>query len=485
MEADGVIGGADLASMVPPDLFSGTDVSDSGDSGSDASASETDSAAQYSAESFDAAGDTAAEAAAEVPAEQTEEEPPVEAQPEAEKPEQKEAAQQDGELPEGVRAGKDRRGNDGYFVDANRWNGSIYPHHKLAVEASDLLGEPLTMDAIKVRENAYIGQRNLWGDLLSGDPQLQGGLIGQFFESAQKAVERGHVGSDPMVPFTETFYSTLRDKSPDAYAKLRLEAAKDLSAELYEEAAMLWSQGKADMADNLYRSVGRMLGTIGLPYKREAEREGYLSTAGQVNEAETLRRENQALKGQLNGKATQSAAAQYDNWLNQTTQNVQASILNDAIMPAVKDAETSWSKLKDGPDAFKDLVVGRLLTAVNEAITKDTRFQERINDLQEAARRATSVQRRSELQADIRQLTVNRAKLVVEAKRRPILEFASDRWKIRNETNNKRLAAGQTQRTPTGVHAPAPQSITPSAAQPSSQVFDPDVEVRKLMAFMR
>lgn len=478
--------GADLASMAPADLFADTGgdaaVADTAAAGADAGAPQEETF--ETPETFE--GD---QPETEEPEPETEEEEPeTEEQPGETKPGQQQP--QTEELPEGVVRGKDRNGKPGLFVEDNRWK-NIYGNHQLVQQVSEVLGEPATLEALQLRNDAYIAQERLFTDLTSGDPQAQGAVVDYFLDEMQRARQEGEVGVDPAVPMAETFYTKLREKSPDAYATLRLNAARDLVEEMFHEASAsgdesLWLSAqhfaraiagvRKDVAD--IAQVRAITQRMGIPFYAKAEMQGL---ARGTDPVARLQAENARLNSLVNGKSTNDQAAQFDSWFQTTSNSVRSSILDDAVKPALATVEPAW---KQFPNDYQDLVVDRLHRRVTETLRNDAGFNQRIKMLSDQARRATSAQRRDEIGQAIKQAYVNRAKLAVDAVKKPILEFAANRLKERADQTHARRNGAQNRTTPKGASGTVPRSLTPNGLIQMGDKFDPDVAVKQARALL-
>jgi hypothetical protein len=474
--------GADLASMAPPDLFSGAD-SDQASSGSaDAETIETPDSIEDAAPGEEPQVEEGSGTESE-PEEQ--EEPAAAASPQTEQ--QAEAEAKPEALPEGVVRGKDRNGKPGLFVEDSRWK-NIYGNHQLVQQVSEMLGEPATMEALQLRNEAYLAQERLFNDLTSGDPQAQSKVVNYFLEEMQRAREQGEVPGDPAVPLAQTFYTTLRDRAPDAYATLRFQAARDLIGEMFDEAAARGDESLWLSAQHFARAlanVGKDITDIaqvrsiaermGIPFYAKAEMQG-LARGGE-DPVRQLQAENARLHALVNGKSTTDQAAQFDTWFSGVAQAVRTAVLEEAVKPALASIEKQWQNF---PADYNDLVVDRLQRKVTETIRADAGFNERIRLLNDQARRAASAQRREELGQAIRQAYVNRARLAVEAVKRPILEFAASRLKERVDQNHARRQAAQNRTAPKGTTSTVPRSLTPSnLVQMPNGVFDPEIAVKQ------
>jgi hypothetical protein len=477
--------GADLAAMAPPDLFNGIGAADDG-------ASVVDNSSEGESETFetpealegdsteDAGQDSTDEADATAEADEA---AAAEQQADGQQSQQQQGTQQQQEeLPEGVVRGKDRNGKPGLFVEDGRWK-TIYTNHQLVQRVSEMLGEPATPEALQLRNDAYIAQERLFNDLTSGDPQAQGAVIDYFLEELHRAREQGEVGVDPAVPLATTFYNNIREKSPDGYAALRHQAARDLIGEMFEEASAsgdesLWLSAQhfarklanvgKDIADiGQVRDIARRMG---IPFYAKAEMQGL---ARGVDPVARLQAENARLQTQLNGRADTNQTAQFDGWFANVSGAVRSSVLDQAVKPALASVEAQW---KEFPNDYNDLVVDRLHRKVSETIRADAGFNQRIQLLTDQARRAASAQRRDEIGKQIEQAYTNRAKLAAEAVKRPILEFAANRLKERADQTHARRQSAQNRTAPKGATGAVPRSLTPNnLLQMKDGIFDPKV----------
>ena len=415
----------------------------------------------------------------------TEEEPQqTEAEPEA----KKKAAQTE-ELPEGVVAGKDRNGKPGLFVEDARWK-TIYGNHQLVQKVSELLGEPATPEALQLRHEAYMAQERMFGDLNSGDQAQQSNVVNYVLEEMNRARQDGEVGVNPAVPFAEAVYDGLRRKSEDGYATLRMHAARDLVEEMFNEAA---SNGYEDLtfaAQHFAKTLAKVPPEVkdlnlvrkacqrfGIPFYAKGELSPEQANNGRHTDFETLRNENERLNSIVNGNPQASQAAQFDTWFQATAQTVKGAILDEAIKPALVSVADAWKKY---PNDYQDLVVDRLHRKVTETIRADAGFTDGIKLLNDQARRAVSAQRRTELAQAIQQRYVNRAKLAVDAVKKPILEFAANRLKEQADQLHARRTAAQNHTTPKGSAGQVPRSLMPKGLpEMRDGIYDPAVAMEQ------
>lgn len=425
-------------SSVPADLFTSADPAELAPEFSEGDGAE-----------FEAPDDAENEIAVDEPA--AEEEPVAEEEaPEEELPLAADEPPAADELPEGVKRGKDRNGKEGLWLTPQRYE-QFHGAFRAVRDFENAIGEPLTADTLDLRNRAYMGQERLYADLTSGDPAAQGKVLGHFFKEARDAQEQGLVGSNPIIPLAQEFYKQVKS-DPDAYAHLRMDAARDLIEEMYQEAG-------AKQDANIWRSAGWIAKSLGLPYKPDAAMQGF--AAQQADPMAQLRAENEALKSQVGDRAVSEATAQLNSWKQQVAQSNTKALTDEALIPSIsQEQRAAWEKF---PTQFQNLVVAPLNRAVREVLGKDSVFQERVSLLGKQAERATSAQARNAIAADMKQLFVNRAKIAAEALKGPILKEAGSLLKQQNDKTHSRRQAAQDQRSPQGSRSPVPRSIIPGS----------------------
>ncbi len=380
----------------------------------------------------------------------TEEEQPAE---EATAPEEEQPAgqAQEEDLPEGVRRGKDRSGKDGLFVTPERWKTIYDEGYKVAQQISEMIGEPLSADAIQVRDRAFVAQERLYTDLLSGDPTLQGQVVRYFMDQFSNARQNGEVGVDPAVPFAEAVYGAIRDSSPEAYSHLRYQAAHDLVGEMY--AAAIASKNRS-----LWLGTSHMAKELGIKYRPDAEMEQAFSNP--ADPAAAIRAENEALKAQLNGRAESERTAQFASFKAQTGENIRQAVMEEgvkAVIPA--DVVQAWGQF---PKQYEEMVLKPLHSGVSEAIKNDDAFKGRIELLDKQAQRAVSAQKRQEIGEQIKHLYVQRARLAANSIRNRVLQDAAEKLKAVNKQTHDRRQLAANQKGPRGPQNTVPRSIVPA-----------------------
>jgi hypothetical protein len=476
--------GADLVGMAPEGLFD--------NAGTEAPPEPTESgegAEPSTPETFETPEELAAEP------EQTEAENAEEAEGAEQEPEQAEetkpaepsAPQTTEELPEGVRSGKDRNGKDGCFVEKSRWENVFHPAHKLVQAGSELLGEPLTLESLTERNDAFMAQERMYTDLQSGDPATQAKVFNFILDESSRAVAEGEVPSDPSEGMAQAFYGALQSRAASdpnfkGYAALRLQAARDLVGEMFQEAAIRGDNNLRLSVQHLARAltglpsdatpdqVRAVASRMGIPFYAQQEMASLARGADPAQaEIARLRAEN----ARLSGTGANSQAAQLDQFVSGTKQQIGTALQTEVITPALASVAEQW---KDFPEDYRRLVVEPLHREIVKTIAGDRGFNDRIQLLHQQAARAASAQRREVLGRQIVEAYVNRAKLAAEAHRAPILRFAADTLKERSDKNHARRQAAQARTVPKGASGTVPRSILGKPGLiDMGDTYDPDV----------
>lgn len=400
------------------------------------------------------------------------------------------------ELDEGISRAKGRDGKEVYNLTPNRYK-TVYDGYKLTREASEVLNEPLTLDGVKHLAEVSQAHERMWNHLTSGEPEQQARVLGEIIHEMGVAHADGETGVDPSIPFATTIYSTLRDQAPDAYAHLRLQAARDLVGEMYETAASTGDRGlfasaqqfavalagigpkPADMTDAAYAAhVREVTSRSQIPFFSLDEMQG-LQRGEDPIAARDLR--IRQLESQLTGRQGTSTLEQFRNWDRSTRQSVQDAIFNDAVKPSLSSIEATW---KDFPNDYNDLVVDRLHRLVSTDVKNDQALNARAIELNAQAQRATSPQVRERIAQEIKQLFVNRANFAVEKHKLAVAKFAADALKGRSTQTNQRRTAAQTRTAPNGTGTPVRQSVLPPDMGFKNGLFDSSTAVRQAMAVL-
>jgi hypothetical protein len=481
--ADGAIAtvsGSDLVNAIPADMMSEfNNAADVPDPVSDDTSTEIE---ETSTPVEEPAAEPEPEPAAVETAADTEPEPEPE-------PEPKKATPAD-DLPDGVTAGKNRKGEEGVFVKKDRWENTIQAGYKLNQEISELIGEPLTRQAIEVRDRALQANDKMFADLESGDPKAQGEVVDFILDQMIEAKQVGRTGVDAVSPFISTVYDKLQQKSPEAYAVLRNRAARDLVREIFNDASRVNNEDLFRSAQHLALWLGQVpngelkqirasMERMGIPFYAPEEMEGLVR--GVNDPLAEKDRQIQALQQQISRQASTDSADQFRAWSADTSRAVHQGILDGAVRPALASIEQAWKPFQKDYD---ELVVTRLANEVKSVLQNDPVLTKKIELLDAQAKRANQAVR-AQIATQIQNLYVNRAKLAAEVKRREVIDFANQSLKGRVDSTHARRQAAQTRTAPQGTTPPVPRSLVPNdalKAQPN-EVYDSNKALKQMMSY--
>ena len=399
------------------------------------------------------------------------------------KPEAKTEPTED--VPEGVVKGKNRKGEEGYFATPERWE-KIYGAYKETQKISTLLGEPLTEAAIKQTVAHADSWNDLRADILSGDKNLQGNVIGYLMQEMQQAQKNGETAVDPSVSFVDTLYSNLAKTDSAAYRTMRLRNTQDLAREIFEGAARSGDEAAAQGIQHVIRFLAGIgpnetnaavvkaaADRMGLPFNLMDE----LPTLAQGSSPEAqLRRENAQLRAQINGRTgAPQQAESFSSWNGATTQAVNKSVMDGVILPALSTQKEAWAKaFPDGNEQFDLRVLKPLQAELDGVLAKDERFQSQVASLKEQARRAPSADVRKRIAEQIATLTTNRANLSIEAIKAKHVRFAAETVKQLSDSTHQRRSSAQQRAVPRGASAPVNRGLVPAnEVTYKDGVFDP------------
>jgi hypothetical protein len=390
------------------------------------------------------------------------------------------------DLPEGVSASKNAKGKDQYTVDPERWKNSIYPAYRTVQQFEEVIGEPVTPEALQYRQDALIAQENMYNALTSGEVNTQASVMEYMLNEMEQAHQRGEVGTNPTITMADAFYQTIR-QHPDAYAALRMMAAKDFIGETYKYAAETGNKSLLLSANHVSAMLANVSGTSDLAQIREAatragipfhtvEEMTTLKAGGANDELSRLKAENLRLQQVASGRTADTQKTIFQGW----TQNLDTRVIPEGINETVKTSlaatEANW---KAFPAEYKEQVITPLTAKVNEVVKSDANFNARIATMVGNAKRATSQQVRDSIAGQIRQAFVNRANQVIAREKPAILDKAT-KWLAdkSNGTHARRLAA-QTRTAPGNAGAVPRQTLPNNLGDMPGGVFDAKIAAKQ------
>jgi hypothetical protein len=487
---------ADMLSHAPADLFAGIDdISPNGETVEDGNADDALDTAPVE--------DTPIETVDEPPQDAA---PADTAPPDGTVPDKTAAPAAEEDLPEGVIKTKDAKGRPYYRLDENRYK-TVYGNHQMVRQLSEQIGEPATIEALQLRNEAYLAQERLFTGLESGDPNQQAPVVRHMLDEMRTAYQDGAVGNDPTVPFAESIYHELRSdaKNQAPFARIQQLAANDILGHVFAAAA---NTGNEKTRANIFNSARHIVASLtgnaerpadmpveqylakikqdaaalGLPFPTDEELSGFGRQPTAPRLADPRDREIAELRAQIAGRSAPSATERYSSWYEAHVKDVNKAVLEEAVMPSLASVKDGW---KDFPDDFNRLVIDPLNREVAKKIRTDEGLNQRITELQSRAKRATSEQVRTAIGTEIRNLLVHRATIEAEKANPPMLKFAADWLKGRSNRTHERRADAQQRTQPKGPSTPVKTSLLPQdLVGMKGNIYDPKVAFRQAAALL-
>lgn len=384
----------------------------------------------------------------EEPAEEPAESEPAK-QPESTDPE-KPATDED--VPEGVKV-RDRNGRKEWVYPEDRAK-SIYEGYKVAKSAEELLGEPLTVEALQERQYSHDWLTNQRVDLISDNPADQGNVFANLFREAAFAMRDGEIGHDPMDTLPDAFISTLQRMAPEKYEEFSNKVIVNNLEALYRKA-------HASGNEKLLRSVQNLDHHLTGTYRKDDE-------VAKMTPAEVDTREQRLNEREREIQERDRAAWQqkFKGWHEGVTTNVNATV-NEVITAQVPESvRKAFESTPEGQSRLGN--ISKLLRLeVQESIKADQNWKRQNDNLIKQAKMAPSEERREAIKTQIVQRYMQRARQVISAKAKTIIDAETLGLKQANAANlnRQRVAAAQKGQTPQA--RPAQRSV-PSTAQGGS-----------------
>jgi len=374
---------------------------------------------------------------------------PTPAEPPAEKPAEAETE----DIPEGVTV-RDRGGRKEWVYPEDRAK-SIYGGYKLAKTAEEIIGEPLTEEAIATRQQAHAWLENQRVDSFSPNPADQANVFRNIFREAASAISNGEIGHDPLETMSEAFLSTLQEMAPEHYEATQNYVMQGVLDRLYQEAAKSGSEKLLRSAQNLDHHLNGK-------YRADDAVKSMSAKVTPIDQREAKLAERERAI-QQHSEAQQKQA--WSNWSNSTKTSINESVKSVLTEQIPQDVKTAFEAAPGGQQRLANIT--KLLDIeVREAMKRDPKWSEQNANLFNLAKMAPTEQRRAAIQQQIVQRYAQKARQVVVAKAPSIIAVETAGIKTANSALHKKLSAGQQQKGSAGPAQPAPRRI-PSELPPN------------------
>lgn len=385
--------------------------------------------------------------------EQVEEAPAVEDPGSPAEPAEQAAEPADSEIPEGVTV-RERGGKKEWVYPEDRGR-SIYEGYKLAKQAEEVLGEPVTPESLADRQQAHEWLQNQRIDAISPDPRDQSNVFRNIFREAAEAIQNGEIGHDPLETIGESFMDTLRAVAPEHYEQTANAVMLSRVQSLYSEAA---KPGNEKLLRSLQNIEHHLTGKYTPDDKVMQQKVDPVASR-----EEALNRREQAIQNHARQQQQQQLRAWHETTKTSIVESVK-SVLTEQIPDAVKSA---FKALPNGDQRISNTI--KLLDIeVQAAIKGDQNWRTQNANLFKQAEMAPSEERRAAIKQQIIQRYQQKTRQVMAAKAKSIIDAESLGLQKANAATKERMLAGQGNKSVPGASQPAPRRIPADAASSGS-----------------
>lgn len=354
------------------------------------------------------------------------------------------------DTPEGATL-RERNGKKEYVFPEERGK-TVYAGYKLAQEAEQLLGEPLTRETLQARQNAHEWLETQKIEFVSPDPNDQANVFQNMFREAAQSLANGEIGHDPLETVGEAFLTTLQQTAPEHYERTERFVMQGVIDKLYQAAA-------ESKNEKLLRTVQNLDHHFSGKYTRDEELAKRVPDPMARREQELNEREQRIQQHQQ-----RQAQARWNNWHNTTKSTIGESV-KTVIASQIPDAiQQAFAKMPNGAQRIEN--VKQLLDLeVKKAIQGDQNWRQVNANLFKQAEMAPSEQRRQAIAQQIVQRYEQRARQVLTAKAKQILDAETLSLKQANAATHQRQSQAAAQKGAVGGSRPPARRIPDAAIE--------------------
>jgi hypothetical protein len=323
---------------------------------------------------------------------------------------------------------------------------AIYAGYKTAQAAAEILGEPLTPEAMSTRQTSHewLSAQNM--DAISPNVKEQGYVFANLFRTAAEAISRGEISHDPLETMGEAFLNTMAQVSPENHQRTVNFVLNQHIQQMYDEAAQSGDVKLLKTAQNLDYKLNNT-------FLKDEDMRTRTKPTVDSREQDLRQREQNIAQHQR-----QQQKAAWEGWNTGTKSSIQQSVdsaVNEAI-PA--ELRKSFESSPEGKDRLANTI--RLLNVeIREALNGDQKWVAATRDLYTRASRAASEEVRESLRTQIVQRYQARARQVIAANAAKIIGAQSAGLKTANAAKHNKLAEAQQQKNTPGTGTPAPRRV--------------------------
>lgn len=355
---------------------------------------------------------------------------------------------------------RERNGKREYVFTEERGK-TVYAGYKMAREAENVLGEPLSVEALQQRQNAHEWMQGQKIDLVSPDPAAQSNIFRNLFREAAGALAAGEIGHDPLETVGEAFLDTLRETAPEHYERAASYVMASEIERLYEKGLEAKNAGN----DKLLRAIQNLDYHLTGKYIKDDD------LAKRVPDAITRREQDLAAREQrIQQSQAQHKQAQWRNWEASTSSSIGENVRTVIDSQIPETVKTAFANLPNGSQRIEN-IQNLLDLEIRKSIKADPKWKQQTANLYKQAELAPTEQRREQVKQEIVQRYAQRARQVMAAKAAQILSAETLSLAKTNAATHNRQKAAAEQKGITGSGKPPVRSI-PESAPPGSQSWE-------------
>lgn len=348
------------------------------------------------------------------------------------------------ELPDGVRV-VDKNGVKEFRLREGRYR-AFHESYKTAQAVEEILGEPLTPEAIEARHSAFVAQEAMIADFMSGDPGSESRFLENLAKWSQSARESGEVEHSPLRNIANRLPEfLLRSGDTEGFEAMAAPVFRAQLDQLYQEAA---APGNEDLFASLQHLDKRLFGS----FKKRAE----------ITAPDPLlkrKAELDAQEARIKHVDAQRSQRELAAWQAKTGEQIRSTVdeaIAEHLGPAVLK---SYDKFPTELTAVKNL----LRSEFQASLKNDSAWQQYLATIERRAANAKNPEVREAITAEARSKYKAKAAWWANPARNPkVKEILSQRAasiKATSDANHQRHATSAARREPGTAGAPPRQTV--------------------------
>ncbi len=384
-------------------------------------------------------------------------------------------------IPEGVKVRK-LDGKEVWAVDPAAGR-ATFDRAALVTEAEEIMGEPLSKEAVEFRQRTVEGLEGMRGDLLSDKPEDQLNVVNHLGDIIRQARDNGEIGHNAVESLVKVTIDSALSGQDAALTSAVLShigssplVRNGLIESIYQMALTEPDQQKAEDLWNSAQQIDNRLNNGQFRTNKEME---YLR-ASKATSLPQYQRAGQPPTTPAAAPAAAAPAAQGDNGFEAWSNETNSAVHNGALLTGIDEALNSAvdKGLRDKYPTDFQATRKQLISLVEEKLLGDQTLRNQTAVAVNRARLAVNPAVRNQIRDEIVRRHSAEAARILRDNKGPILQRFAEQMAGKSAAETQRAAAGQR------VGRQAPSSGGPSAARvgthaPTTGTFKNNVDFNK------